>query len=325
MIDKLEQREVLKKIETLIYDLRRYILSLEYSMPTEKHKALNYTYAYYEEMVPEGKKVQYKLVINSYYVAPLVQKLLPRKMLAMSGTIGNPEYFGYETGIKAPFYALKSDFPASHTLICLPSDVADLSFGRRSRQDLNKTFRRIIRASKRFANRGHRSLIVVQSNEEREKVMRFSEEEGLNAISYGNGVHAKEVLERFKGGEGDALLGTMVHYGEGVDLPDGLAEVIFFLRPGYPSPFDPQAQFEAQRFPEGHKYALWKWRAMIQCLQVRSRIMRSKKAKGVTFYMSQQFKSLLYHALPEELKEAYDRVRGKTFDECVQEAEKLLD
>jgi len=323
-INTVEKREILKKIETLIYSLRRYLLSLEYSRFDEKRSALNYTYAYYEEEKSEGQKVQHKLVVKGYYVAPLIQKVLAPKTLAMSATIGNPEYFGFETGIKSPFFAMESDFPPKNTRIFLPTDNADLSFNKRSRQDLNRTLRRMIRSAKRFAKSGTRSLIVVNSEEERGKVISFSLEEGLDLVSYGKGIHAREALARFKDGEGDALVGTAAHYGEAVDLPKGLAQVIFFLRPGYPNPNDPMAQFEDRKFPQGHKWALWKWRVMIQALQVRGRNMRSKKDKGVTFFMSSQFENLLYHAMPEELRSKQVFFKDKTFDECVAEAELLL-
>ena len=321
-VDRLEKREVLKKIETLIYDLRRYLRSLEYSRFTEKKSALNYTYAYYEQEKPEGKKVQYKLVIKAYYVAPIIQKLFAPKTLAMSATIGNPEYFGYETGIKFPFYALTSDFPAKNTLVCLPTDARNLAFNERSRQDLNRTLRKILRATKLFARRGLRSMLVVISNAEKDKAMEFAVEEGVKALTYGNGIPAREAVAAFKEGHGDLLIGTAAQVGEGVDLPGGICPITHFLRPGYQSPYDPEAQFEDRRFPRGHVWGLRQHRVMIQAVQVWGRNRRSAKDKGVCFFHSLQFAKFLYHALPEEFRQAY--VKDKTFDECVEATFELL-
>lgn len=173
-----------------------------------------------------------------------------------------------------------------------------------------------------FASKKIRSLVVVVSEKERGKFLTLCGEENVNAVSYGNGVPAKEVVARFRDGEGDVLVGTAAHFGEGIDLPRRVAPVIFFLRPAYPRPNDPVTVFEERRF--GNKrWLLWNWRVMIEALQVRGRNIRSAEDVGVTFFISQQFRRFLFAALPQWLEPAY---RGdSTFDECVEETMKLLE
>jgi Rad3-related DNA helicase len=320
-IDPKGEREVLKHLETLGYELNRYVRSLVYSLETEERKPLNYTFAYYVKELAEGKRVQYRLVVKNYYVAPLVRKILSPLTVAYSATVGDPDIFKFETGIRSPVYELPSDFPAENTRLFLPEDTPNLAMKERRRQDLTRVLRRIAKACRRFAKNGIRSLVVVVSEHERQKFLMLSQEEGVNVISYGNGVPAKDVATRFRQGEGDVLVGTVANYGEGFDLPKGIAPVIFFLRPGYPSPHDPQSQFEERRFGS-QRWQLWNWRVMIEALQVRGRNVRSAKDLGVTFFISQQFRRFLYGSLPKWLEPAY---RGQMrFDACVEETLKLL-
>lgn len=321
-----------KKLETLVYELRRYIHSMEYSLPGELREdievkkrggPLNYTCAFYKAEKGEHERVQHKLMIHCHYVAPLVKKRLLAPLTAsFSATVGDPKIFGYETGIKHPFLELGSNFPPANTRLYLPTDTPNLALKERSRQDLNKALRRIIRACKKFALGGHRSLVVVISNAEREKFLMFAKEEGLNAISYGNGVTAKAAALAFRDrGEGDTLIGTAANYSEGIDLPKQMAPIIFFLRPSYPPPNAARTKFEKERFG-GACWALWNWRVMMQALQVRGRNVRSRSDVGVTFFISQQFRRVVYGALPEWLEPAYRRTL--TFDQAVKDAETLL-
>lgn len=320
-----EDRVVLKQLETLLRDLRRYIRSFEYSMSNERHGPLNYTYAFYKEEKGENERVQYKLVVKSYYVAPLIKKLLAPTTVAFSATIGNPEVFGYETGIRGPFLSIASHFPAKNARIFMPTDTPNLAMKSRSKGEPARVLRKITRTCRRFADHDQRSLVVTISNAEREKFLLLCEEEGLEAISYGNGMTAKEAALRFKGGEGDVLVGTAANYAEGVDLPRQIAPVIFFLRPGYPNPRDPGTQFEEKRFCKyrNQKWQIWNWRVMLQALQVRGRNIRSRSDIGITFFVSQQFRRFLFSSLSEKMKEdAY--VGDKSFDECVENALEVL-
>ncbi|MDO8510472.1 MAG: helicase C-terminal domain-containing protein [bacterium] len=326
-INPRKDRVELRKLEVLVRDIRRYIKSFEYSMPIGEpgergfRNALNYTCAYHKVEKGERDKVEHKLVIKCYYVVPIVRKILPSFRVSLSATIGDPEVFGYESGIKDPFLSLGSNFPAENARIYMPQDTPNLALNNRSRRDLPQSLRKMARAAKRFSNKGIRSLVVTISNDERERFLIMAEEEKLDAMSYGNGVTAKEAALRFRDGEGKVLVGTAANYSEGVDLPKQMAPVIFFLRPGYPNPRDPMTQFEEQRFG-GARWALWNWRVMQQALQVRGRNVRSRSDIGVTFFISQQFRRVLFAALPEWLQKSY---RGEiTFDEAVKDAERLL-
>lgn len=328
IINPVEDRVVLKKLETLVRDVRRYIHSFEYSLEERNEqdevtrKPLNYTCAFYKQEKGERDRVQYRLVIRCHYVAPLIKKrLLAPFTVSFSATVGDPEIFGYETGITDPFLELGSNFPATNTRLYMPTDTPNLAMNSRSRQDLTKSLRKIAKACVRFARKGHRSLVVVISNAEREKFIMLAAEEGLNAVSYGNGVTAKEAAMSFRDGQGDTLVGTAANYSEGVDLPRQMAPVIFFLRPSYPNPRDASTQFEERRFGNA-RWALWNWRVMMQALQVRGRNVRSRSDVGVTFFISQQFKRVLYAALPDWLEPAYRR--QFTLDQAIADAEALL-
>jgi Rad3-related DNA helicase len=328
LIDPVEERVVLKKLETLVRDLSRYIHSFEYSLPKRdeegevKHGPLNYACAMYVPELEEGKRVQSKLVIRCHSVAPLVKKrLLAPFTVSFSATVGDPEVFGWETGITHPLLALTSNFPVGNTRVYLPSDARDLSKNNRSRADVAQTLRKIARTCVQFALQGQRSLVVVISNHERERFLKVAEEEGLAAVSYGNGVSAKTAVAAFQGGEGDTLVGTAAQFGEGVDLPKQTAPVTFFLRPGYPNPKSASTQFEEEKYGS-RCWKIWNWRVSQQALQVRGRNVRNRADLGVTFFMSRQFKRFLYGCLPEWLKPAY---RGAlTFEAAVADAKELL-
>jgi hypothetical protein len=97
--------------------------------------------------------------------------------------------------------------------------------------------------------------------------------------------------------------------------------VIFVLRPSYPNPRDPGTQFEEERWG-GQRWAIWNWRAMQQSLQVRGRNIRGRSDIGVTFFVSQQFRRIVFGALPRHLQPVY---KGEmTFEDALRDAEKLL-
>lgn len=319
-IDPVEDRLVLKQLETVAQQLPRYVRSLEFSRETYARKPLNYvTYGYSDE--PDDDKVNYKLVIKANYVVPLVRKLLSSLTVAMSATIGDPTVFGYDTGIAAKCHSLPGTFPAERTRVFLPSDTPDLAKKVRPRQEPTKVLRKIARSCARLDAVGERSLVIVVSNREREKFLWLCDDEGVDAISYGNGVPSREAMARFKSGEGSVLVGTAANYGEGIDLPDGMASVAFVLRPGYPNPADPRTQFERRRYGN-QVWMVWNWRAMIAALQVRGRNVRSAEDRGVTIFVSQQFRRFLYASLPKWLEDAY--VGDYTLEQCEEETLELL-
>lgn len=322
IIDRREDRTKLKRLETVARDLRRYIHSLQYCITGPKDNPLNYVCAFYEEERPEGKRVQYKLVIKCFYVVGLIQSILGKFNVALSATVGNKDIFAYETGLRGPMITIPSPFAGNNSRIYMPNDVPNLATSKVPRGGKTRVVRRMVRAAKHFAKKGRRSLFVTISNDERELVMRMAEEEKFNAVSYGNGMTAKQAAIAFRGGLGDGLVGTAANYAEGIDLPKQVAPIIWFLRPGYPRPDDPLTQFEEKRFGRRH-WQRWQWRVIIQALQVRGRNIRSMSDVGVTFFMSEQFRSFLFSSLPKELQDkAY---RGQmSFDECLKDADGLL-
>lgn len=327
-LDPVKDKTEIKLLETLARTIPRFVHSLRFALEEEDRKPLNYVVAFhYRKDDPEiegseRRRARYYLTIRSYFVVPIIRKALGRNVLAYSATVGDPVHLKFETGINPPFKDFGSHFPVANTRIYVPSDTRDLAQARRRRQDLNKTLRRIVEMARTFARKGHRSLAVVVSEEERQKLLRFAAEAGLETVSYGNGVSARAAAERFRGGEGAVLVGTVAQYGEGVDLPKQMAPVIFFLRPGYPRPDDPEAQFEERRFSRGTVWALRNWRVTIEALQARGRNVRTNRDLGVCFFMSQQFRRFLFGALPEWLRPAYRK--DMTADQCVADALKLL-
>ena len=323
-INPMHDRVLLSCLDRFVHNLGRYLSSLGYSLGTSSHAPLSYVYGFYREERDEGQKTQFRLTVRGYYVAPLIRKMLGKRTLATSATIGSPEVFGFETGIENPVHVLPSDFPASNARIFLPTDTPSLAFvsQKGTRRDTNKTLRMMLRAARRFTEHGHRSLVVLTSDDQRARFLRFCEEEHITALSYSEDESAKEVVRKFKDGEGLILVGTAAQYGEGLDLPDGLAPIIFFLKPDYPHPDDPAVQFEEQRFSRGRQWGLKKWRVMIKSLQVQGRNKRSKEDKGVCFYMSRQFRDIVPAALPEYLRPALRT--GLTMDQCMEETLNLL-
>ena len=324
---KLEVK-LLKQVETLLRSLKRYVRSLEYSLEKSGQRPLNYLFAtsrQVKERNGEEVRTWYSIVFKGYYVAPLIQWLLGKQTLAYSATIGNPEILIFETGIDLPFLKTPGTFATSNTKIFLPTDTPNLSHkvqqARSGSRELNKVLRQIVGSCQRFAEQNVRSLVVVSSNKQLEKFTLFSQEAGLQLITYGEKVRAKDAAAQFREGEGDTLAGTTANFGMGLDLPRQIAPVIFYLCPGYPNPQDPQTMFEEARFG-GMKWKLWNWRMMIKSLQVRGRNIRSNEAKGVTFYISQQFRSFLGGSIPEWLWESYRH--DLTFDQAVEETMVLL-
>lgn len=322
-INPKEDRDILNHLDEFTGSLYTYVRSLEFALETKQYKPLSYVFGYWDQELVPGKKAQYVLTIRSYAIAGLTRsKLLPKKHLSMSATIGSSvAILRQETGIEGTFIDLVSDFPIENTAIFMPEDVPDLSVKGMSRNDKNKTIRKMLRAVVVGKKKGIRSLIIVVSEEERRKCIEFAKEEGVFVTSYDEAIKPREAIQKFRDGIGDVLIGTEAQYGQGIDLPDGIAGFTFYLRPGYPSPEDPQAQFEEKRFG-GQRWALWTWRVILKVLQVRGRTIRSVADKGCIFLMSQQFKRFTFGGLPKWLQPAYKK--GLTFDECVQQGIKLL-
>jgi len=247
--------------------------------------------------------------------------LLSDRTLAFSATIGDAETFGFESGIHAPFRSFGSLFPPENTRIFMPTDTPNLAVKERSRRDLPRSLRQIAKACRSFSKKEIRSLVLVISEDERQRFLRMCLEENVEVVSYGEGLSAKDAATLFKEGQGDVLVGTLKQYGEGLDLPGDTAQVTFVLRPAYPPPNDPTSVFEERRFGN-RRWRIWNWRVMLEALQARGRNVRSAEDQGVTFFISQQFRRFVFGTLPEHLQKVY---RGdNTFDECVSEAIDLL-
>lgn len=317
-----DQREMVKKLEMVINSLHRYIQSFEFSLDTNRRNALNYTYGYVQPKTSDTKKVEYALHIKCYHVAPIIKKIFPEnKTFFMSATIGNIDVFRMVTGLQYPFFAYPSQFPVQNARIYLPVDIEDLAVAKAKTRGKAKTIRRIARTCKKFIDHGHRSLVLLVSEEERQQFLKMAAEEGLEVVSYGDGLKSKEAVLRFKQGIGDVLTGTFGQYGEGIDLPNQLAPVTFVLRPSYPPPGDPKAIYEERRF-KNSKWILWNSRETQRLLQARGRNIRGETDKGVTFCMSLQYKKFILQSLPKWLHPAY--YHSRQFEECVSDALNLL-
>lgn len=322
-IDPITDREILKQIDQFTGSLYNYVKSLEFALTTKDRKALTYVFGYWDKELIPGKKAQYTLTIRSYSISGLIKsKLLPENYMAMSATIGTDTYIlEMETGITGKFINLIPDFPPQNTAIFMPTDTPNLSVKGSRRNDKNRTLRSILRSVVVAKKAGIRSLIIVISEDERKKCLDFAKEEGLVVMSYDNHIKPREAVQNFRNGIGDVLIGTETQYGEGIDLPGDIAGITFYFRPGYPSPDDPQAQFEEKRY--GNKrWALWNWRVIMKLLQVRGRNVRSITDKGVTILISQQFNRFTFSGLPTWLQGSY--IKNMTLDQSVKQAVKLL-
>lgn len=326
-LDPVGNRREIKLLEDLSRGIPRLADSLGFALTTSGRQPLNYVMAFWYpendlDFQQSRKQARFVLTIRAYYVRPLIQKALGGQVIGMSATIGNPAILANETGLDLPFKSIGSSFDTDHTRIYLPKDTPNLSFGKRRNDDPRLARKAIAEAAAQFAAAGHRSLVVVVSEEDRSKVTDRLTREGLRVVTYGNGVSAKKAAQKFKDGEGQVLVGTAAQYAEGIDLPKQVAPVIIFLRPGYQRPDDPMTRFEEKRFPKSHCWALWQYRVMLEALQVRGRNIRSADDVGLCIFISQQFRDFLFPALPQWLRPAY--CGDLTMDQIVQEGLKLL-
>ncbi len=326
-IDVEEELDTLKSVETFARDLYRYVNAFAYSLPNEKGErpALNYIYAFYKTEPDEGEKANYRLVVKCYSVGALIRRMLAPMTYGFSATIGDRKIFGFESGMREkefPFISVPSDFPPEHTAIFMPTNTPNLAQKFRPKGEPTRVLRRIAKAAHFFADKGIRSLLVVVSNAEREKFLMLAEEEKVEAVSYGNGVSAKDAARRFADGEGKILVGTEAIYSEGINLPKEIAPVIFALRPSYTPPNDPQIQFERRRFGENTTWSLQQYRAANAALQIRGRNVRSNTDLGVCFYISEQWRRIVRAALPESLRLSY--YNDLTFEEGMEKAVEIV-
>lgn len=330
LLDRKRDWREIKTIERLAKDIPRYIHSLDFALAKEEgevggpRRPLNYSCSYCREELGENERVQHKLVIHCHYVAPLIRRRLKvPTTVSFSATVGRPDLFRNESGIADPFYSAPSTFPIENRRIYLPSDVEDLS--RRADPSSRKkarTLRSIAKGCRQLAKEGIRNLVIVSSNDEREKFMRVAQEEGLDALTYSQELPAKDAALVFKDGNQDVLCGCQSHYGTGVDFPKGTAGAIWILRPGYPDPRSAATQFEIQSFGERRYWQRVGYHVMLEALQGMGRNIRGPRDKGVCFLMSSQFQDFVYSGLPEWLKPAYRR--DMTLEECLDDAMELL-
>lgn len=314
-LDKKSDFRIVQSLEKFISNVGRYIRNLEYALG---ENPLNYIYIYYDK--EGGAEKGYKIVINPFYVGGLVRKHIVPRAILYSATIGKIESFEAEIGAKGiPFYSFPSEFPPHHARIYLPTDTPNLAVNKRNRGDVTRAMTLIGDAIERFLLEGYRSLVVVVSEHERQKFISLNSHR-FSIVSYGNGEKPRESAQKFKRGEGDVLVGTSANYAEGLDLPGKIAPVIFFLRPSYPPPYTPLAKFEDRRFGT-KKWMFWKWRVFIEAMQVRGRNIRSAEDIGATFFISQQFESIIKNSLPKWLESS---LVSKPYSECVDDALRFL-
>ena len=268
--------------------------------------------------------MQHALILHCHYVAPLIRRRLKvPTTVSFSATIGKPDLFAYETGIKDPFFSAPSTFPVQNRRIYLPHDVLDLSHNAdKSGRKKTQTLRTIAKGCRLLARQGVRSLVIVTSNAERQKFMRMAEEECVEALTYGDECSAKDTALDFKCGTADVLCGCVSQYGIGVDFPKDTAGAIWFLRPGYANPNSAETQFEIQRFGAGHYWARLMYNVMLESQQAIGRNIRGPRDRGVCFLMSSGFDKFMGQGLPDWLKPAYKT--GMMLDDCLDDAIELL-
>lgn len=328
VLDPRKDRELLRQLQGISRSLKTYLSTLRFAMTAVPHgKARRqhpsaYIFAFWLKGKKQDKnRTMHELVVRSYNVAPLIERMLPARVLAYSATVCDVETFGWENGIRGDFKTLRARFPSSHARVFMPTDTPNLSVRFRRKGDKKDTHKLVARAAMQFAKKGIRSLVMVTSDRERDEFMAYAKVIRLDVISYGGGVTARAAAVKFREGKGMVLVGTASNYGEGLDLPNRTAPVIFFYRPGYANPRDPQTAFEERRWGAA-VWSLWKWRVMIELLQVRGRNIRSPTDIGVTFLISQQFRRFARATLPPWLRPAY--VDNLRFKACIEEAMAFL-
>jgi Rad3-related DNA helicase len=343
IFDLAVEKEAIKMLEVLAKDLRRYVTSFMMALPKELEDGnilppLTYTCSFYRtereaeaEVETTGdqrrrKKVLHKLVVHCAHVAPLIKKLLlPKHCVALSATIGNADAFKFISGIDYPILRLGSSFPIEQRRIYVPKDIESLVYRQGAERRKHHMLKRIAQQCQWFNERHQRCLVVVVSEEEREYFIRQARDQRLDLVTYGNGVAAKDAVVQFKARQGGVLLGTSAHFAQGIDLPDQLAPVIFFLRPGYPDPHSPQEQFKKRRFGESTTAWINKYLVMQQIIQAAGRNIRGPEDRGVIICCDARFTQLVSRTLHNDyewLRPCF--VPDLTWEQCMADAMKLF-
>jgi Rad3-related DNA helicase len=325
VFDPVKDRKTIKTLENLARDIPWWATELSYAIEAENRKPENYCYMWYRKEKTARQKVTWALNICHYYVNPVIKfRILKgiKRIVAYSATIGDPNVFAIESGMDYPFHTYPPIFPVENTRIFLPTDAPNLSYRNQAQNpgNLEKAMLMIAEGCESFLEKGYRSLVGVVSEEERQKFLEMFSNK-FQIVTYGDEIRAKEAAEEFIKGRGEILLGTVANYSEGIDLPYPTAPAIFVLRPDFPKPMDPQAQFERRRWKEDY-YKLWLWRVSIRALQIRGRNIRSEKDRGVAFFISQQFEDCFKKHFPEWLKPA---LRKKPYKECIMEGLEVVE
>lgn len=323
LIDPVEHAEELKTLEEIEFSLRRYIKSFWYALEKDGRRPLNYIFSFFqkegedEEVQP---RVRYRLCVRAHYVAPLIATCLEgiERVVAYSADIGEEKPFQFETGIRFKVHSFPSPFSSHQVRVYLPTDTPNLAAKKRGPSDLAMVIARTAAALIIFQKRGLRSLMTVESEEERTLFLEFAKQQGLDVITYGQSMNARQALTAFQEGKGMVLAGTSAHYARGIDLPGSIARVSIGLRPSYPRLDDPATQFEVSRFTEAERWSVWNWRAGKVANQLVGRNVRDDKDKGVTIFISQHYRHILPSRLADWLQESW--VQDKSFDECIQDA-----
>lgn len=331
--DATVERDLLSHVNDVAVNLARYASSLGFALdrPEQNRKALSYVCAYWDATREGDNSFSRKLVVRSWYVAALINKMLPKqRTLAMSATIGDPEVFAGETGITAPVKVLESALPSKNARIYMPTDTPNLAMnnrrGKESRKQKERAIEEIAAGCVYFRKHGLRALVVVVSDSERRMMLGELHKRGIKVATYGpqfdgSNLKPREIAAKFRKGYGDVLLGTSAQFSKGIDLPKKSASVVFVLRPAYPNPDSPLTEFQERRL--GHKrWALWNHKVMVDALQVRGRNLRGPTDRGVTIFVSQQFRRFVFSALPKSLRASY--VGDKTLAQCLKAARQFL-
>lgn len=330
-IDTTAELSLLKQVSDIASSIPRYLASIGYARdgsPESNRKALSYICAYWKQDPEDEGKFGYKLIIRSWAVSGLISKMLPKgRLLCMSATIGDPEMFRFETGIDAPVHVLDHALPSHNARVYMPTDTPNLAMKNRTgrekhaRNAKDRAITQIAEGVKFLKRYGHRSLVVTVSDAERRATVAALRKQGLEVVTYGiqddgTNLRPKDAAQIFRKKMGDALVGTNAHFSKGIDLPNGNAPVVFVLRPAYPTPDDPLTQFQERRL--GHRrWALWNHKVTVDALQVRGRNIRGPRDKGVTIFVSQQFRRFVFSALPVSLRASYQG--EKTLAQCLKE------
>lgn len=266
----------------------RWQHAIKYALPVRyKGRSIpSSSFAYCETRLDNGAVANRWVVLRPWKVSHLVRGYLTgsEATVAMSGTIGDREIFGFETGITGRF--LKLPHAKVERRVLVLDDDLDL----RMRPGHRRQVKRAEEIAVELASLpGANTLVLTNTHEQAHALCSALGAAGVPCLSYGNGTSCSAALQRFLHDRSlRAFVGPVTGIGRGIDLP-GRCNLLLVYKPPYAKPTEPQSQFESRRLKERY-WPLMFWRASTATAQAMGRIFRGPDDRGAIVLLCRSFR-----------------------------------